>query len=158
MWAEQRLVTVGNAEDCGSAGLGMPRLGSHRVKGGCMCHPCSGTQLPAPKCQAKPSQAKRLSQDGRTQGEKGLYTGFQQTSLWPATTAWIRRTTKTYRGSEDKTQQAGCPVSAMSRVSTHKQPWDYSFCQCPKVPASAEFSRKHQWDSKAKPSERPSVA
>lgn len=52
--AEHGLVTVGNAEDCGSGGLEMSRLGSHCVKGCCMCHQCSGTQLPAPKCQAKP--------------------------------------------------------------------------------------------------------
>lgn len=50
-------------------------------------------------------------------------------------------------------------MSAMSRVSTHKQPSDYSSCQCPKtkVPPSAEFSRKHQWDSKTKPPEHPSA-
>lgn len=52
------------------------------VKGCCMCRHCPGTQLDGPKWQAK-----RLSSGGRTQGEKGLCAGFQQTSLWPVSTA-----------------------------------------------------------------------
>lgn len=66
----------------GVGGLGCLGWVATAVMGCCMCCHCPGTQLDGPKWQAK-----RLSSGGRTQGEKGLCAGFQQTSLWPVSTA-----------------------------------------------------------------------